>query len=77
MGGGLFFSTAGLVYYANPWMGSSVDVPSEANQSFKQALLIGYLVASFILMLCWLKWVQTDHRENQRALLENQETQES
>jgi H+/Cl- antiporter ClcA len=49
---GLFCSSVGLLFYANPWMASSVQ--TEEKQLYRWALTGVLMIATFILLIVWL-----------------------
>lgn len=64
--GGLYLTSLGLVFYANPWLDPRVAVQTEAQENFRA--LIGYLYTGLTvpLMLVWIEST-IESSKNRRA----------
>jgi hypothetical protein len=54
---GLFFTSVGLVFYANPWLDYKVAVQTEEKDRFRGFLVCFYVTFSLAIVGIWVKWL--------------------
>lgn len=59
---GIFFEVIAWVFWMNPGLDPRVAAQTSYRENFRARLVVQYLMGSFLVMLCWLKWWSSETR---------------
>jgi hypothetical protein len=59
---GLFFTSVGLTFYANPWLDYRMAVQTPEKEQLRQILVATYLFLATALASIWIRWIKEETR---------------